>query len=240
MTAIRSASAATTPRSCVTISSAIPNSLHREASSAMISACTVTSSAVVGSSANRMRGFAIRPSAIATRCRIPPESSCGYCASSRPAPGSRTRPSMATASSSATLRRTPLAVIVTSASWSPIDRCGVRLPDASWNTKPMPRPRTLPVACASPSSSRPSKRTDPPALPLAASRPVQARSSWLLPEPDSPTIARRSRGATARSTPSTARIAGSPVKSTRSPRTSRSALTGPSDRGRRAGCRPGS
>ena len=35
----------------------------------------------------------------------------------------------------------------------------------------------------------PSKRTDPRARPLAASSPTQAFRIWLLPEPDSPTIA---------------------------------------------------
>ena len=43
----------------------------------MIWACTVTSSAVVGSSAISTFGSFTRAIAITTRCRIPPENSCG-------------------------------------------------------------------------------------------------------------------------------------------------------------------
>ena len=44
---------------------------------AMISACVVTSSAVVGSSQTSSRGELVSAPAIMTRCSIPPESSCG-------------------------------------------------------------------------------------------------------------------------------------------------------------------
>ncbi len=47
------------------------------ASSAMIWAWIVTSSAVVGSSAISSRGSEARAMAIITRCSIPPESWCG-------------------------------------------------------------------------------------------------------------------------------------------------------------------
>ncbi len=49
----------------------------------MICAWTVTSSAVVGSSA--MSSFGSQDSAIPiiTRCRMPPDSSCGYCLARR-------------------------------------------------------------------------------------------------------------------------------------------------------------
>ena len=43
-----------------------------------ICACTVTSSAVVGSSAMSRRGSLTRAMAIMARCRMPPENSCGY------------------------------------------------------------------------------------------------------------------------------------------------------------------
>ena len=43
----------------------------------MIRASVVTSSAVVGSSAMRSRGRSAIAMAIPTRCRWPPESSCG-------------------------------------------------------------------------------------------------------------------------------------------------------------------
>ena len=45
----------------------------------MIWACTVTSSAVVGSSAMSTVGSLARAIAIIARCRMPPENSCGYC-----------------------------------------------------------------------------------------------------------------------------------------------------------------
>ena len=45
--------------------------------SASTSFCTTTSSAVVGSSAMMNSGRQMVASAIVTRCRIPPESSCG-------------------------------------------------------------------------------------------------------------------------------------------------------------------
>ena len=45
----------------------------------MICACTVTSSAVVGSSASSTSGSLASAIAIIARCRMPPENSCGYC-----------------------------------------------------------------------------------------------------------------------------------------------------------------
>ena len=46
--------------------------------SSRIWACTITSSAVVGSSASSTLGSHASAIAIAARCRIPPENSCGY------------------------------------------------------------------------------------------------------------------------------------------------------------------
>ena len=43
----------------------------------MICACTVTSSAVVGSSAISTLGFSATAIAISRRCRMPPENWCG-------------------------------------------------------------------------------------------------------------------------------------------------------------------
>ena len=53
-------------------------------------ACTVTSSAVVGSSAIRSSGSAASAIAIATRWRMPPENWCGNARSARSGSGSRT------------------------------------------------------------------------------------------------------------------------------------------------------
>ncbi|MNI98554.1 hypothetical protein D3C73_1574180 [compost metagenome] len=52
----------------------MPVSARNSASSAMICACTVTSRAVVGSSAIKRRGLDASAIAIITRWRMPPES----------------------------------------------------------------------------------------------------------------------------------------------------------------------
>jgi hypothetical protein len=68
---------ATTPRSCVISINAVFEVSLRSRSSSRICACTVTSSAVVGSSAINSCGPQIRLAAIITRWRMPPESWCG-------------------------------------------------------------------------------------------------------------------------------------------------------------------
>ena len=77
MTITRSAISATTPRSWVTSTIEEPNSLAQPRSSSRICACTVTSSAVVGSSAMSSAGLQDSAMAITARWRMPPESWCG-------------------------------------------------------------------------------------------------------------------------------------------------------------------
>ena len=77
MTATSSAISATTPRSWVTNTMAIPSSSRNEAKRSRIWAWMVTSRAVVGSSANSTRGSHARAIAIMARWRIPPDSSWG-------------------------------------------------------------------------------------------------------------------------------------------------------------------
>jgi hypothetical protein len=77
MTAIRSARSATTPMSCVISTTAVPKSVLSFLIRLRICAWMVTSSAVVGSSAIRMSGLQETAMAIITRCRMPPENSCG-------------------------------------------------------------------------------------------------------------------------------------------------------------------
>ena len=72
MTATRSHSSATTPRSWVIQITAMPSSRFRSLTRSSSWACTVTSKAVVGSSAIRSRGLHDRAIAIITRCRMPP------------------------------------------------------------------------------------------------------------------------------------------------------------------------
>ena len=70
--------APTTPRSWLIIITAIPRSFDSLLSKFNICACTVTSNAVVGSSAINTFGFPARAIAIQIRCCIPPEHSNGY------------------------------------------------------------------------------------------------------------------------------------------------------------------
>ncbi len=77
MTLMRSQMSAATARSWVTNSIAMPNSSCRSRKRSRISCCTVTSSAVVGSSAISSDGLQLSARAMATRCAMPPDSSCG-------------------------------------------------------------------------------------------------------------------------------------------------------------------
>jgi len=78
MTATRSATPATAPKSCVINTIAMAVSRFSSAKSARICAWMVTSSAVVGSSAINNSGPHASAIAIITLWRMPPESSCGY------------------------------------------------------------------------------------------------------------------------------------------------------------------
>ena len=78
MTRIRCATPASTPRSWVMSSSAVPRSSHSATSSSRICAWIVTSSAVVGSSATTSSGSHASAIAIIARWRMPPEKRCGY------------------------------------------------------------------------------------------------------------------------------------------------------------------
>ena len=99
ITATSSVRPATTPRSWVIRIIAMCRRRCSRASRSRICACTVTSSAVVGSSAISSRGSQDSAMAMATRWRIPPESWCGYCRSRCSGAG------MPTDASSSTARR---------------------------------------------------------------------------------------------------------------------------------------
>ena len=77
ITVTSSATFATTPRSWVMRIRPMSRSAWISLSSVMICACTVTSSAVVGSSAMRTSGSIASAEAIITRWRMPPENWCG-------------------------------------------------------------------------------------------------------------------------------------------------------------------
>jgi hypothetical protein len=75
------------------ISTAMPSSRHSVRSNSMIPARTETSSMDTGSSATNSSGFTTRLAAIATRCRWPPDSSCGNRSANRLGGFSSTRAS---------------------------------------------------------------------------------------------------------------------------------------------------
>ncbi len=79
------------------------NSSFRRSMRSRICACTVTSSAVVGSSAIRRSGFKASAMAIIARCRMPPENSCGNCFARSSGRGMFTLPSISTAWPNASL-----------------------------------------------------------------------------------------------------------------------------------------
>ena len=103
ITAISSVCPATTPRSWVTRITDMLRSWRCSAMRSRICDCTVTSRAVVGSSANSSVGPQARAMAIITRWRMPPDSSCGYWSRRRAASGMRTSRSSRSAVSRALL-----------------------------------------------------------------------------------------------------------------------------------------
>jgi len=77
ITVIRSHSSASTERSWLIIIIPTPRSRTSPDSTPSTWACTITSSAVVGSSATTSSGSQASAIAIITRCFCPPESWCG-------------------------------------------------------------------------------------------------------------------------------------------------------------------
>ena len=97
ITAISSVRPATTPRSWVTRIMAMCRSVCWRLSRLRICACTVTSSAVVGSSAKSSLGPQARAMAMVTRWRMPPDSWWGYSLTRWPGSGMPTDASRAMA-----------------------------------------------------------------------------------------------------------------------------------------------
>ena len=119
MTSTSSAVPATTPRSWVMRTSAAPVSARASASTSRIWAWTVTSSAVVGSSAMITFGSFAIAIAMTTRCRIPPENSCGNDRARSAAFGIPTRSSSSTARFRATSRSSSWWIRSASTIWLP-------------------------------------------------------------------------------------------------------------------------
>ncbi|RPK86314.1 hypothetical protein EES47_20960 [Streptomyces sp. ADI98-12] len=155
-------------------------------------ACTVTSSAVVGSSAMISLGSSAIAMAIMMRWRIPPENWCGYWLTRSAAAGMRTRSISSTAFALASLRDMPRCTVNISPSWSPTVSTGLSEESASWKIIAISAPRTLRRRSSLRGSrSRPSKRIWPPVMcPGGVSRmPMTAWAVTDLPEPDSPRTA---------------------------------------------------
>ncbi|ODQ83872.1 hypothetical protein BFG51_08405 [Dietzia alimentaria] len=206
MTPMRSVCCETTARSWLTRIIAMSESVCRPCSRSRISCCTVTSSAVVGSSAMSSLGSQDSAMAMPTRWRMPPESWCGYSFSRVLGDGMRTRVSISTARSTASLRLRPRWWRSGSMICRPIVRMGLSEVSGSWKTMAISRPQNF---CASrrvsDSTSRPSKRTveDGSTRAEDGAMPMIDRTSIDLPDPDSPTMPIVSPRRSEMSTPST-------------------------------------
>ena len=205
ITSTRSARSTASGRSCVIRMTDAPSSSVSASRRSSTRRCTVTSRALVGSSAMSSRGWHASPMAISTRCRMPPENSCGYWSMRCSASG------MPTISSSSTTRCrlfSPPAPWARSTSriWSPMRCIGLRFDIGSCGTRPICAPRRLLRSrSAIVVISAPSKRTEPPEMrPLLASSRLRLAAIVDLPDPDSPTIASVSPGSTSNETPLTA------------------------------------
>ncbi len=161
----------------------------RSFNNSIVATSSVASSAVVGSSAISRAGSIISAMAIAMRCFMPPENSCGNCASRLSGSGMRTLRSMATERASLSRLDRPERYWM-SRIWRPTESTGLSAPIGSWNTVAMRWPRSARMLSAS-SRARslpPSKTISPEVIsPLSASRPRTALMSVDFPQPDSPT-----------------------------------------------------
>ncbi len=128
--------------------------------------------------------------AIMTRCRMPPDSWCGYSRKRRSGSGMRTRRSSSTASSRACARPTGRCARTASAIWAPTRMVGFSDLVGSWNTIAMSAPRCSRIRSSlSPISCMPWNWAEPVTTASCGSSPMTARQLTVFPEPDSPTMA---------------------------------------------------
>ena len=185
-----------TPMSWVISTMAVPVSRFSSSIRSRISAWTVTSSAVVGSSAISSSGPQAMAAAIITRWRMPPDSSCGYWRSRRAGVGDAhplqpvRRAGLASASDRPRCRRSGSAIC------SPMRTCGVSAVSGSWKIMVIfePRMRFSSAGLQAQELLALEPRRAAGAGRCAASRPMTAMKVWLLPEPLSPTTPRHSPG----------------------------------------------
>ena len=176
----------------------------------------VTSSAVVGSSAISSRGPQASAIAIITRCRMPPESSCGYCAHAplglgdadlaQHLDGVRHRVGAATGRGAGP---------ALSAICRPTVSTGLSEVIGSWKIIEIALPRTVAHLLVGQREQIAALEQHAPGDDAAGGEATGAGSRasvTLLPQPDSPTTASVSPGDTTNDTPSTARTMPSRVK----------------------------
>ena len=142
ITAMRSAMSATTPRSWVTRITPAWASSRISLISSRIWACTVTSSAVVGSSAISTRGSHENAIAIIARWRMPPENSWGKWRALSAARGMPTRSSSSTACPCASVSEMSSWARICSTIWSPTRSTGFMEVIGSWKIIAISAPRT--------------------------------------------------------------------------------------------------
>src|SRR5258706_6893297 len=198
---------ATTPRSWVMSMTAVLKSRRRRAMSSRICAWTVTSSAVVGSSA--ISSFGLQESAIAimTRWRMPPVNWWGYARRRRGASGMPTASMSSRARARASVFDMPRWICSGSMICCSMRSTGFRLEIGSWKIIAICPPRIL-RSSFSPSSSRSWSRnmTEPSLISAGGTgskRKIESAVT-LLPEPLSPTMPSASPSSSEKLTPSTA------------------------------------
>jgi len=167
----------------------LPDSRQMRCSSRFIASRVIASSAPNGSSISSSAGSWTSARASATRCRMPPDSSCGYL-SSNPV-----RPTSARSSSARRryVARSSRSTTTGSITFSSTVRHGSNT--GSWNT--------IPTLRLGPLMRRPSSSTLPDE---AARRPPRMRSNVVFPQPEGPTIVTNSPSAMLSVTSASARI----------------------------------
>ena len=206
ITATRSARPAMTPRSWVTMMTAMPSRCRRSSMSSRICFWIVTSSAVVGSSAMSSLGSQASAIAIMTRWRMPPENWCGYSSTRSLARGRPTRSRTSTARSYASCLLTSRCSSTASAICLPTVCVGLSEDSGSWKIIPTSSPRILRSSSGRNwVTSLPASLIVPPAMrpPLGSNCMIDS-AVIVLPQPDSPTMPSVSPSATSSDTPSTA------------------------------------
>src|SRR6266496_3283350 len=190
----------------------------------MICACTVTSRAVVGSSASSTCGSLASAIAIMARWRMPPENSCGYWLSRTAGFGMPTSPSRSSARFLAVWLDTSWCTRTISAIWSPTLNTGFSAVSGSWKIIAIWLPRSLRCCFSDIFSSDLPRRKMSPLGEVAGGAGTSPRiviADTDFPEPDSPTMASVSPSSTCHDTPSTAlTMPKSVLKCTRRSRTS--------------------